>query len=173
LSVLNKWKMKKKSLKIDYILFDSADELDKETSELIKAAGNAMSRAYAPYSNFKVGAALRLDDHSIVEGNNQENSAYPSGLCAERVALFYAGAQFPEKMVKDIAVVASSFKNPRFSEIVTPCGGCRQVMLETQSRQNKKIRIILTSMDGKGIIFESVNDIIPFSFDLSSLLSAK
>lgn len=163
--------MNRKSISIDYHFFKSQDELDPETAELIEAAKNALKRAYAPYSEFKVGAALRLDDNTIVEGNNQENSAYPSGLCAERVALFYAGAEFPGKKVKDIAVVALSLKKPGFSQIVTPCGGCRQVMLETQHRQNEKIRIILCSVKGDGIIFGSVDDILPFSFDLKALLA--
>ena len=89
--------MKKKSLNIHYHCFESFNDLDASDRELVEVATHAMSRAYAPYSEFQVGAALRMDDNSIVEGNNQENVAYPSGLCAERVALFYAGAQFPEK----------------------------------------------------------------------------
>ncbi len=163
--------MKKKSLNIHYQHFQSLNELDVTTTELIEAAKKSMKRAYAPYSEFRVGAALRMDDNSIIEGNNQENAAYPSGLCAERVALFYAGAQFPGKKVVEIAIVASSIKEPGFSEIVSPCGGCRQVMLETQTRQEQNIRIILTSLNGSGIIFESIHDILPFSFDLKNLLS--
>lgn len=163
--------MKKKSLSIHYHHFQSPGELDEKAQELIETAKKSMNRAYAPYSEFKVGAALRMDDNTIIEGNNQENAAYPSGLCAERVALFYAGAQFPGKKVIEIAIVASSVKDPGFSEIVSPCGGCRQVMLETQTRQNHKIRIILSSLNGSGVIFESIDDIMPFSFDLKNLLS--
>jgi len=164
--------MKKKKIHIEYLHFEAINELDVSTIELIESARNAMGKAYAPYSSFQVGAALRLEDNSIVEGNNQENAAYPSGLCAERVALFYAGAQYPMAKVKEIAIIASSLKDAGFTEIVTPCGSCRQVMLETQSRQNLNMRIILVSTEGKGIILEKVDDLIPFSFNLKSLLSS-
>ncbi len=163
--------MKQKSLHIHYQVFKSADELDNELQLLTEAAKNSMHRAYAPYSEFRVGAALLLDDNSIVEGNNQENAAYPSGLCAERVALFYAGAQFPNKKVKAVAVIAHSEKLHKFDDVVSPCGACRQVMLETQSRQKENIQIILISVKGNGVIFESVEDLLPFFFDSSSLLS--
>jgi cytidine deaminase len=164
--------MKKKKIHIEYFHFENTNNLDASTLELIEAARNAMKKAYAPYSSFQVGAALRLDDNSIIEGNNQENAAYPSGLCAERVALFYAGAQFPSTKIKEIAIIASSLKDAGFAEIVTPCGSCRQVMLETQSRQNLNMRIVLVSTEGKGIILEKVDDLIPFSFNLKSLLSS-
>jgi len=163
--------MKKKSICIHYQYFESYHELDTQNIELIDAARSAMQRAYSPYSEFSVGAALRMDDQTIIEGNNQENAAYPSGLCAERVALFYAGAQFPGKKVTTVAVIASSLKDADFSEIVSPCGACRQVMLETQNRQHHHLKIILVSLKGNGIIFDSVEDIMPFSFNLTSLLS--
>lgn len=163
--------MKNKHLHIHYRQFDSYLELEQDLQELIEAARNAMQRAYAPYSNFKVGAALRLEDNSIVEGNNQENAAYPSGLCAERVALFYAGAQYPDKKITDIAVIASSLHDVDFTDVVTPCGSCRQVMLETRNRQHHNFRIILVSTQGKGVIFETIDDLLPFSFHLSSILT--
>jgi len=163
--------MKKKSLNIHYHCFESFNDLDASDRELVEVATHAMSRAYAPYSEFQVGAALRMDDNSIVEGNNQENVAYPSGLCAERVALFYAGAQFPEKAVKTIVVIAHSLPPHLFEDVVSPCGACRQVMLETQSRQKDKIKIILASVKGEGIVFDKVEDLLPFSFDLVDLLT--
>jgi cytidine deaminase len=163
--------MKKKSLNIHYLCFHTPDELDDKANALIEAAHHAMKKAYSPYSEFQVGAALMLDDGSIVEGNNQENAAYPSGLCAERVALFYAGAQYPDKKVISIAVMANNLKVQGFSEIVSPCGACRQVMVETQSRQNTGVRVILASINGSGIIFENVDGLMPFAFDLKSLLT--
>jgi len=164
--------MKKKHLSIHYQYFESFHELDQASQELIEAARNAMERAYAPYSNFKVGAAIRFEDQSLIEGNNQENAAYPSGLCAERVALFYAGAQFPDKKVTDMAVIASSISDTSFAEVVSPCGSCRQVMLETRIRQKSNFRVILVSVKGDGIIFNTIEDLLPFSFNLSSLLSS-
>ncbi len=163
--------MKKKNLTINYQCFGSLNELNDTDRDLIEAATTSMKRAYAPYSGFSVGAALLMDDDSIIEGNNQENAAYPSGLCAERVALFYAGARFPGKKIKTIAVIAYSVSPHVFEEVATPCGSCRQVMLESQSRQKNKIRIILASIKGNGVIFEKVEDLLPFSFDLKSLLS--
>jgi cytidine deaminase len=163
--------MKKKSLNIHYHCFESLNELNPSDRELVEKASLAMTRAYAPYSEFQVGAALRMDDNSIIEGNNQENAAYPSGLCAERVALFYAGARFPEIKVKTIAVIAHSLHPHSFEDVASPCGACRQVMLESQSRHKGEMRIILASVKGKGIIFDKVEDILPFSFDLMTLLT--
>ena len=105
-------------------------ELSKEDRRLRDAAITAAERAYAPYSQFKVGAALLLEDTSVIEGNNQENMAYPSGLCAERVALFTAAASSPEKPVKAMAITA--LKDGKVQPTIAPCGGCRQVMIETE-----------------------------------------
>lgn len=155
--------MKEQLHQISYFIFQSTDELDEQERILIQYAMKAMQKAYAPYSGFHVGAALRFDDGTIISGNNQENAAYPSGLCAERVALFHAGSQFPEKIITHIAVVARpSAKNT----VVTPCGACRQVMIESQRRQQQPIRIILASPEGNGMIFSSVESILPFAFDL-------
>ena len=138
-----------------------AEELSEEDSRLRNAAINAAKRAYAPYSNFNVGAAVLLHNGTIVEGNNQENVAYPSGLCAERVALFSAGATFPDKPVRALAIVA--LKNGKVQPTISPCGGCRQVMLETELRYEQPIRILLCGKD-ETILIASSHDLLPFSF---------
>jgi cytidine deaminase len=136
-------------------------ELSKEYSELRDAAINAAKRAYAPYSHFNVGAAVLLNDGTVVEGNNQENIAFPSGLCAERVALFSAGAAFPEIPVIAMAIVA--LKNGVIQPSISPCGGCRQVMLETEKRYGQPVRFLLCGAD-ETILVASAQDLLPFSF---------
>lgn len=129
--------------------------------KLRDSAINAAKRAYAPYSRFNVGAAVLLKDGAIVEGGNQENMAYPSGLCAERVALFAAGASFPEIPVEAIAIVA--VKDGNIQSSIAPCGGCRQVMLETEQRYGQPIRILLCGRD-ETILVSSAKDLLPLSF---------
>lgn len=153
----------KKQLKIDYEWLDHWKELPDSEYILIEKAYEASKDAYAPYSNFKVGAAVLLADGTIVKGNNQENIAYPSGLCAERVALFYAGANYPDMAVKTIVVLAQG-DLVAVDECVSPCGSCRQVIAESESRQDEPIRIILVAQDGKTWIFDSIKDILVFPF---------
>lgn len=153
----------KKQLKIDYEWLDHWKELPDSEYILIERAYEASKDAYAPYSNFKVGAAVLLADGTIVKGNNQENIAYPSGLCAERVALFYAGANYPNTAVKTIVVLAQGDLIAA-DECVSPCGSCRQVIAESESRQEEAIRIILVAQDGKTWIFNSIKDILVFPF---------
>ena len=118
------------------------EELSKEKQDLINKAKEQVNKAYAPYSGFHVGAAIELENGIIITGSNQENSAYPSGLCAERVAMFYANSQYPEVAVKTLAIAA--YTNGNFiSDPVTPCGSCRQVLLETETRFEKDITILL------------------------------
>ena len=136
-------------------------ELSTEDRRLRDAAVTAAGRAYAPYSRFKVGAAVLLEDESIIEGNNQENIAYPSGLCAERVALFTVGATSPEKPVKAIAIAA--LKNGKMQPAIAPCGGCRQVMIETEQRHGQPIRILLCGCD-ETLLIPSAKDLLPLSF---------
>jgi cytidine deaminase len=131
--------------------------------ELVFEAQNAMRQAYAPYSKFKVGAALLLTDGTIVKGNNQENIAYPSGLCAERVALFHAGANYSDSEVVSIVIVAEG-DLLQHEDFVSPCGACRQVMLETECRQENPLRIILVGQKGQVVIFYSAQDLLPFAF---------
>ena len=153
----------KKQLKIDYEWLDHWKELPDSEHILIEKAYEAVEDAYAPYSSFKVGAAVLLEDGTIIKGNNQENIAYPSGLCAERVALFYAGANYPGTAVRTIAVLAKGELIAK-DECVSPCGSCRQVIAESESRQNQDIRIILVAQDGKAWIFSSIKDILVFPF---------
>lgn len=134
-----------------------------EYQELHKEAMRAMSNAYAPYSQFKVGAAVLLANGKIVSGSNQENGAYPSGLCAERVALFYAGAQYPDVAVRAIAIAAIT--KGKIVEGISPCGGCRQVMLETENRAGTPLKIFLCGSESMRLI-DSAASLLPIGFQL-------
>jgi cytidine deaminase len=155
--------MKMKELTIFYSEFNNPGELLKEDSDLFAEAEKAISRAYAPYSGFKVGAAALLGNGEIITGNNQENAAYPSGLCAERVALFFASSQFPDVPVKTIAISAIADKF-QFEGPLAPCGSCRQVMAETENRFHKKLRVIMKGISGKIYLVEGVNNLLPWMF---------
>jgi len=143
------------------------DELSEADRKLIDAAREATKNSYSPYSNFAVGAAARLANGTVVTGANQENAAYPSGLCAERTVLFYANAQYPDQAVETLAVAAFN-KGDFLEQPISPCGGCRQVMLEVEKRYGKPMRILLY---GKKEIYElsKVGELLPFSFDASSM----
>ena len=143
-------------------------ELNTEEQSLIQRAQDSLSNAYAPYSGFLVGASVLLEDGSIIQGSNQENAAYPSGLCAERVALFYAAAKYPGIPIKTIAISAKS-KIFELQDTVSPCGSCRQVMAEYQQKQKQDIRVLLHTLDNNVLIANSVDDLLPFMFQ-SSLL---
>lgn len=153
----------KRQLSVEYDFFESWKELSSDDQELVSNAFEVMDSAYAPYSKFKVGASLRLSNGRIINGSNQENVAYPSGLCAERVALFYAGANFPGATVQTLCVVAKGELLP-FDRLLSPCGGCRQVMMETESRQNENIRVILISQNSNAVIFNSSKSLLPLAF---------
>lgn len=144
------------------------EELPASDRELIDAACEATQRSYAPYSHFSVGAAARLADNAVVCGSNQENAAYPSGLCAERTALFYANSRYPDQAVTTLAIAARNEKGEFLDEPIPPCGACRQVMLETESRYKSPMRILLYGRKG---IYEvkKVSDLLPLSFDASSM----
>jgi len=147
----------------------SFEELEEKKQNLINKAKEQVAKAYAPYSGFHVGAAIELENGEIFAGSNQENSAYPSGLCAERVAMFYANAQYPEVPVKTMAIAA--YTNGEFiSEPITPCGSCRQVLLETEARFEKDITILLY---GTKNVFQigSVRQLLPLCFEKSNLKS--
>ncbi|MDX9933215.1 MAG: cytidine deaminase [Bacteroidales bacterium] len=155
--------MKKQELKISFTSFQNTDELNKKDQKLVEKAIEATKTAYAPYSEFYVGAALQLANGKIIIGSNQENSAYPSGLCAERVALFHAGTLFPDIAIETLVITART-KGKKLKTIANPCGACRQVMNESTMRQNKPFRIILIGENGQGYIFDSVDALLPFSF---------
>ncbi len=144
------------------IHFYEMEELPKEERELVESAIAATDHAYAKYSNFRVGAAIRLSDGSVMIGANQENAAFPSGLCAERTAIFAAQAQYPEKAITMLAVAARN-ENGLLKEPVTPCGSCRQVMLEVEDRYQQPIKVLLYGTDGVYVI-DSAKDMVPLSF---------
>ena len=155
--------MTNKEIKISYMEYDSIEQMNPEDRELAQAAINATKHSYAPYSKFNVGAAVMLEDGEIITGSNQENAAYPSGLCAERTAMFYASANRPDKAMTKIAVAAG--QDGKLSDSpATPCGACRQVMAQYQTKGGRNMEIILVG--GKKIWkFEKVDDILPFIFD--------
>lgn len=157
----------KKEHTITFQEYDSISELPQIDKLLIEAAHNAAKNAYAPYSKFKVGAAVMLTNGKTVTGSNQENAAYPSGLCAERVALFSANSLYPDVAVKTLAICAIS-NGDITSMPVTPCGSCRQVMFETEMRYKQPYRVILYGK-GKTIIIDSVHHLLPLAFDDSFL----
>jgi len=144
------------------IHFYEMEELPKEERELVESAIAATDHAYAKYSIFRVGAAIRLSDGSVMIGANQENAAFPSGLCAERTAIFAAQAQYPEKAITMLAVAARN-ENGLLKEPVTPCGSCRQVMLEVEDRYQQPMKVLLYGTDGVYVI-DSAKDMVPLSF---------
>jgi cytidine deaminase len=148
---------------LQYNIVSSEMQLNAADQQLVTAAKAARSRAYAPYSRFQVGASLRLENGQIVEGNNQENIAYPSGLCAERVALFYAGANYPNLAIESICIVVQGDLIAA-ENYVSPCGSCRQVMLESEARQTSSIRVLLVQNDGQIFILNACKDLLPFGF---------
>ncbi len=155
--------MTSKEIKIAYQEFDSIDELEAKDRELAQAAVEATAQAYAPYSKFNVGAAVLFEDGVIVKGANQENAAYPSGLCAERTALFYASASRPDKAMVAIAIAAG--QNGQLCEMpATPCGACRQVMAQYQLKSGLPMRVLLVGAH-KIWRFEKVDDLLPLIFD--------
>ena len=155
--------MKNKELKIAYQEYNSLDELEPADRRLADAAIEATSQSYAPYSNFNVGAAVMYGDEEIVKGSNQENAAYPSAMCAERTALFYASSNRPEVPIKGIAIAARQ-NGTLTGSPVTPCGACRQVMAQYQTKSGIPMHIILIGSD-KILKFNKVEDILPFIFD--------
>ena len=153
--------MNKKSLNIEYLEYDSVSTMDVEEVDLLTLADENLKNAYAPYSKFKVSAVCKMEDGTIVKGTNQENGAYPSGLCAERVAIFAAKSQFPDIKVDKIVVTTEETT----SSPISPCGACRQVLIEYELTQNQPIELIMKSGDSKVWKFKSVKDILPFAFD--------
>ncbi len=139
------------------------EELTIEETQAMQLAQQAAGTAYAPYSNFLVGAALLLADGSLFKGSNQENAAYPSGLCAERTALFAHGAHFPDKQIRMIAVTARRRSESNFIPAM-PCGACRQVMAEYEHRQETPIAVLLQAPNGTFYRFKAVADLLPFQF---------
>lgn len=160
--------MIKKDLSFHIFEVENISELNDREQELVMLSRKMTEKAYAPYSEFFVGAAVLLENGEIITGSNQENGAYPSGLCAERVAVFAASAMFPGVPMKVIAVSAKTDRL-KMEEPVSPCGACRQVLLEYEILQKNPIRVLLSKEDGKIIILEKVNDLLPLSFSGNGL----
>jgi len=160
--------MKKLDLHTQITIFDSKEQLPEAILSLMKEAESARENAYAPYSNFRVGAAILLDNGKIITGNNQENAAYPSGLCAERVAIYFAGAQFPNAKMLQLAVTARSEKQVLKTPI-PPCGSCRQAIAEYEIKQNQPIEIYFMGETGQVYKTDSIKALLPLLFDSSSL----
>jgi cytidine deaminase len=146
----------------------TVEHLDAESRYLVHKAKEALTHAYAPYSKFLVGAALLLDDGTVVTGTNQENAAYPSGMCAERVALYSASAQHPGKRIVRLAVAA---RRKAGKELVpaTSCGSCRQVMLEAESVQKKNFPVVMMAAEGDWVVVPAAADLLPYGFDPAQL----
>ncbi|MDY6278323.1 MAG: cytidine deaminase [Bacteroidales bacterium] len=152
-----------KKLEINYTEYSSIDELEARDRELVEAAFEAQKSSYAPYSHFNVGAAILMENGTIVKGSNQENAASPSGLCAERTAMFAAGAAYPGMPMLAMAI-AGGPEYSLCSDPATPCGACRQVMAEYQKIGRKPMSIILAGQD-KIWKFQKVDDVLPLIFD--------
>ena len=159
--------MKTTEIKIVVYEFENIGELPENDQRLLIEARRITALAYAPYSGFHVGAAILLENGMIITGNNQENSAYPSGLCAERVALFYANANYPDSKVKTIAISAAK-NGILVNESVKPCGSCRQALAETEVRFETPIRIILDGQDSI-LVLHGVESLLPLSFSKKDL----
>ena len=143
------------------------NELSQADRELIEAAKEATRSSYSPYSEFKVGAALRLQNGVVITGSNQENASYPLGLCAERTAIFHAQHMYPDQPITALAIVA--FNNGHFyPEPISPCGACRQVMLEVEDRYERPIRVLLHGTSGTHVV-NTVKALLPFQFISESL----
>lgn len=150
-------------IKIAFEEYSALEELKKADQHLCREAVKAMENSHSPYSKFRVGAALLLESGKIIHGSNQENVAYPSGLCAERVALFHWGASYPNDPVTTIAVTAHS-NDFEMLKPVTPCGSCLQVLAEYEKKQDKQIRIILYCINGPIWVTNGVESFLPFLF---------
>lgn len=154
-----------KRLEIEYIEYDNLSELQQKDQSLLLKAKALLKNAYAPYSKFRVSAAALLENGEIVIGTNQENIAYPSGLCAERVALFSVGANYPNERIETLAITAEG-ELVANDAMISPCGACRQVIFESERRQNAPIRILILGMDGKVVEFHQSTDLLTFAFGL-------
>jgi cytidine deaminase len=156
--------MKEITITTQFKVFESIEELPNEIQDLMTQAVEVRKNAYAPYSKFRVGVAIFLDNGKIVLGSNQENAAYPSGLCAERVAIFYAGAVYPEAKILKMAITAASDTNQTTAPI-PPCGSCRQSIAEYEIKQETPIEIYFMGEIGAIYKSESLKNLLPFMFD--------
>ncbi|MBB4800308.1 cytidine deaminase [Flavobacterium nitrogenifigens] len=156
--------MKEISITTSFTIFENLNELPSDIQELMNQAVEIRKKAYAPYSKFKVGAALLLDNGKVILGSNQENAAYPSGLCAERTAIFYAGSAYPEAKILKMAITAASDTNQTTAPI-PPCGSCRQSIAEYEIKQETPIEIYFMGEIGEVYKSSSLKNLLPLMFD--------
>lgn len=157
-----------KEIKIIFEAIRNYDALNPTEKKLFDAAKEIRDKAHAPYSHFNVGCAILLDNGEIVTGSNQENAAYPSGLCAERTTIFWTAANHPDTKIKKLFVIGAP-KDAVSSTPIPPCGACRQSILEYEAKQKEGIEIYFASLDGEILKTKSIRDLLPFSFDSSYL----
>ena len=160
--------MKQININAAFTVYKSTEELPKDIKYLMEQAVEIRKKAYAPYSKFRVGAALLLDNDKIVLGSNQENAAYPSGLCAERVAIFQSGSIYPEAKIIKMAITAASDTNKTITPI-PPCGACRQSISEYEIKQNTPIEIYFMGETGEVYKSDSIKNLLPLAFDKNFL----
>ena len=160
--------MKEVKIESRLTVYNDLSELPERIASLMEQAKEIRLKAYAPYSKFLVGAALLLDNGEIITGNNQENASYPSGLCAERTAIYYAGAKYPNAKMLKMALTASS-KNQLTDKPIPPCGACRQAIAEYEIKQELPIEIYFTGAKGKVVKSESLANLFPLVFESSVL----
>lgn len=156
--------MQQKELKIHYKEYELS-ELDAHQQELLQSAIAATHHAYAPYSEFYVGCAIQLQNGEKITGSNQENAAYPSGLCAERTAIYHAGHLYPDGVIQQIAIAARSKKWDTHQPVI-PCGACMQAMIEYERKQGSPIKLLLYGSDQHILELDGIRDLMPFQFEL-------
>ena len=152
----------------DFRIHKDIDSLDAESQSLLAKAKEMIPHAYAPYSHFRVSAVVLLEDGTLVTGTNQENAAYPSGICAERLAVFTANHQYPDKKIKKVIIIAQR----KDEAVLTPaasCGSCRQVLLEAENRQGKAFEIIMHTQSNEWVVAPSAASLLPFGFTKQNL----
>ena len=159
-----------KEVKIETTLqvYDSISNLPEDVQQLMNSAIEARNNAYSPYSKFDVGAAILLDNGKVISGSNQENASYPSGLCAERTAIYYAGATYPKAKMLKMALTASS-QNQQTLKPIPPCGACRQAIAEYETKQDNPIEIYFMGVKGKVVKSKSLANLLPLVFESSVL----
>ncbi|MBK6444519.1 MAG: cytidine deaminase [Bacteroidetes bacterium] len=160
--------MKKVEIHSEFVEYGNVDELPDDDQRLVVEARLSVNKAYAPYSRFQVGAAVLLENGIVMRGNNQENASYPIGLCAERVAIFAAGANYPGVKIKAVAITAQSDLF-HIDKPITPCGACRQAIAEYEHRYHGPIRMIMVGETGKVLVADSISQFLPYQFTADDL----
>ncbi len=160
--------MKKVEIHSEFVEYGNVDELPDDDQRLVVEARLSVNKAYAPYSRFQVGAAVLLENGIVMRGNNQENASYPIGLCAERVAIFAAGANYPGVKIKAVAITAQSDLF-HIDKPITPCGACGQAIAEYEHRYHGPIRMIMVGETGKVLVADSISQFLPYQFTADDL----